>query len=200
MNIEAELSKLGAFPPIEPEGTATEVGPTGLALQRRDDFTGVIAFRFVIARFRNDYVDVSRLAVVRTASDDEADRALVCFRLQLRQISSLSPAEARAEVTQPTAKIVRTLFVNRDVYLRRDGLTLSQLLDRRSAPPNAWQINTGERAEVVRVDVAERFVVMRLVTKVRWLIDSEIVDDRRDLFAEFIGGGSFASRLARFVQ
>src|SRR5262245_12680116 len=114
VNIEAALSKFVVFPPIEFTGAVAEVDGACLALERSDYFTSRIALRLVVSRFWNNRCNVTRLPVSLSTRDDHADRPLVHFLLQLRKIACLPPAETRAEITQPTAQIIRALFVDRD--------------------------------------------------------------------------------------
>jgi hypothetical protein len=80
---------------------------------------------------------------------------LINFLLELRERARLPPTKARAEIAQPAEEVVGAHLGNRIADQGLDLLALREALDRAWSPPHPRQINAGEMAIVVGIDVAE---------------------------------------------
>ncbi len=147
----------------------------------------------MIAGLRHDHRHVPRQPVDASLRDDHADGADVHFGLQFGERAGPAPAEAGAEGVQPLEQRVGALLGDRAAELRLDGLAARETLDGVLRPPHARQIHARQIAVVVRVDVAERRAVARLIARVRRLLDVEIVDDRVERAAQFLRRRAHAS-------
>src|SRR5262249_50353767 len=149
----------------------------GLALQGRDNLAGGIALRTLFRCFRYHCNDVAGAAILFSARNDDANRALVRCLLQLGKRAGLAPSETRSEIPQPAKPIVGALFVDGLVDAGLDRFAFCQTLNGARRPPNSRQINAREVAIVVRINIAESEPIVRLIAFEQAVVDRQVVDD-----------------------
>src|SRR5262245_10583248 len=98
--------------------------------------------------------------------------------LQFGWRPGLSPAKARAKITQPAKQIIGALLIDGFFVEQLDLFAFGQLSNRSRRPPTSWQIQIGTETIVVPVDVPEsRAATGRLVMLVCRFVDGQPVDD-----------------------